>query len=103
MRYSNEDFEASKFLGHAVGKKNKFMRDIACMGTEERELAGYIEATRILIKNAPKEEQPSKEETKVLDVMFTVVQAIGQGKFNQDIVTHLSMKTEAEEATHSAH
>lgn len=89
-RYNGEDFEVSKFLGNAVGAKNPFMRSIACMAEEEREICAYIEALKKITTLSPN--KPSKEQTAILDKISEVIQVIGQGKFKQDIVTHLSMK-----------
>lgn len=100
-RYSADEFEASKFLGNAVGRKNPFMRKIACMGAEERELCGYLEAINILANLSPT--KPTKEQQKTLDSVFKIMQAIGQSKFGMDIISHLSMKTESEEKTANAH
>jgi hypothetical protein len=101
MRYGADEFEASKFLGNAVGRKNPFMRKIACMGPQEREIAGYLEAMNQLLKISPK--QPTKEQRKQLDTLFTVIQVIGQSKFSMDIISHLSMKTEEEVKIADAH
>ena len=96
MRYSTEDFEASKFLGNAVGKNNPFMRAMACMALEEREIYSYLEVAE-LWANMTKEEE--KEFKKVKKTM----QLIGQAKFQMDIVSHLSMKADVDEGFADAH
>lgn len=92
MRYSQDEFEASKFLGNAVGKNNPFMRKIACMNEEFREIAGYLEAINILGKE--KLTKPQKEKLAKID---KVIIALGQAGFKMDIVSHLSMKADADE------
>lgn len=101
MRYSTDDFEASKFLGNAVGKTNPFMRKIACMGNEMREIAGYLEALDIALtlKTTP----PTKEQKKKLQTVSKIVVALGQSTFNMDIVSHLSMKATVDEGCADAH
>jgi hypothetical protein len=92
MRYSADDFDAAKFLGNAVGKNNPFMRKIACMNEEYREIAGFLEALSILSKDKLTKQQ--KEKLKLID---KVIVALGQANFKMDIVSHLSMKANADE------
>lgn len=98
MRYSKDEFEASKFLGNAVGRNNPFMRKIACMGDEHRELASYLEAINILGKDRLTKQQ--KEKLKLLE---KIVIALGQAEFKMDIVSHLSMKANVDEDIADAH
>jgi hypothetical protein len=97
MKYSNDNFEASKFLGNAVGKNNPFMRKIACMNLEWREIAAYLEVLKIWLPTMSKQE---KEDFKKLE---TTIEKIGQAAFNMDIVSHLSMKANADEVIADAH
>lgn len=100
-RYTAEDFEASKFLGNAVGNANPFMRKIACMGDEYRELAGYLEAVNKILALDPKALTPQQK--KLLETVFAIVQALGQSVFKMDIVSHLSMKIKSEGKISDAH
>lgn len=102
MKYSTDDFEASKFLGNAVGKTNPFMRKIACMGNEYREIAGYLEALNIALKTLATT-PPTKEQAKLLKAIDEIVIKLGQSTFKMDIVSHLSMKANADEGVADAH
>lgn len=98
MRYSQDEFEASKFLGNAVGRNNPFMRKIACMGEEHRKLASYIEALNIIGKKRLTKKQ--KEQLKLIE---NIIIALGQAEFKMDIVSHLSMKANVDEDIADAH
>lgn len=89
MKYGLEDFEASKFLGNAVGRKNPFLRQIACMGDQWREIAGYLEALKVI--------DPSLAKDKEFADVVKVVEFLGQSTFKMDIVSHLSMKVSGKE------
>lgn len=91
MKYSTDNFEASKFLGNAVGKNNPFLRKIACMNIEWREIQAYIEILKIWIPSMSKQD---KEDFKKLQL---TVEKIGQANFQMDIVSHLSMKANCDE------
>jgi hypothetical protein len=90
MKYSLDDFEVSKFLGNAVGRNNPFMRFIACMSEDWREIAGYLEALKII--------EPDLAKDKEFKQVEKVVQRLGQSTFKMDIVSHLSMKANSDEA-----
>jgi dissimilatory sulfite reductase (desulfoviridin) alpha/beta subunit len=97
MKYSNDNFEASKFLGNAVGKNNPFMRKIACMGQEWRDITALLDVLKIW---APEMTKQEKEDFKKLS---DTVEKIGQADFKMDIVSHLSMKANADEVIADAH
>lgn len=77
------------------------MRKIACMGTEYREIAGYLEALNIALTLA--KTQPTKEQKNALKVVEKMIVALGQSTFNMDIVSHLSMKANCDESYADAH
>jgi oligoribonuclease (3'-5' exoribonuclease) len=97
MKYSNDDFEASKFLGNAVGKNNPFMRKIACMGQEWRDISALLEVIKIWMPEMTKQE---KDEFKKIE---QTSETLGQADFKMDIVSHLSMKANADEGFADAH
>ncbi len=89
MKYQLDDFEVSKFLGNAVGRKHPFLRSIACMSDEWREIAGYLEALKIM--------EPALSKDKEFKQVTDVVQRLGESTFKMDIVSHLSMKVNSDE------
>lgn len=92
MVYTNDEFEASKFLGNAVGRKNPFMRKIACMDTEWREISALLEVAKLFGKD-----EMTKQDQEDLKKLDKTVTWIGQALFKMDIVSHLSMKADADE------
>lgn len=95
MKYGLEDFEVSKFLGNAVGRKHPFLRSIACMSDEWREIAGYLEALKVLDAKLEKDQEFKQ--------VVKVVERLGQSTFKMDIVSHLSMKVNSDEQVANAH
>ena len=98
MRFSKEDYEATKFLGGTAGAKFPHLRKIAMVRQEERELIGAIRISLVLIKEnkfienfpeEPKLEDLKKYYNKILIPMLT---AYGEACFKQSEITHLSMK-----------
>lgn len=96
MKYSSVDFEASKFLGNAVGRTNPFMREIACMSSEYRELYGFLQ----VIEDIGKGELTPEDKTQ-LKMLKGAIQKLGQSGFTMDIVSHLSMKANVDESEFS--
>lgn len=77
------------------------MRKIACMGNDYREIAGYLEAVNIAMKLSKK--PLTKEQKQALKIVDDIVVKLGQSTFNMDIVSHLSMKANADESIAEAH
>ena len=90
MPFSRERFEVTQYLGNIIGKKDRFLKAIALMDSEFRELRAYLEVIDII---APLEPTPlSDEEKQELTVLKEIIERIGQSKFNMDVVSHLAMK-----------
>ncbi|MCJ7425115.1 hypothetical protein MUP01_12745 [Candidatus Bathyarchaeota archaeon] len=85
-RFSRQTFEITCYLGSLVGKDNPFMRDIACMTPEWREIMALLE---ILKKLWPEDKALQEDIEKVLK---PVCQYMGQAEWNPDVITHLAMK-----------
>lgn len=66
------------------------MRSIACMSEDWREIAGYLEALKVI--------DPKLEKDSEFNQVVKVVQRLGQANFKMDIVSHLSMKANNDEA-----
>lgn len=91
MRVSQEDFEATKFLGGVVGAKYPFLKQLAMVNKEERELIGYIECLKIIVKNGKTLE--SEDLDKIMSKVFVpILEAIGQSKFIMGEISHLACK-----------
>lgn len=99
MRVSKEDFEATKFLGGVVGAKHPFLKRIAMVSQEERELIGYAECLKIIIKNQKLIEKLDNEnlQDKDLEQFLTkifepLLEKIGESKFKMGEISHLACK-----------
>lgn len=89
MPFNRDQFEVTQYLGTKVGKQNPFMREIACMDSEWREIRSYLEMIEIIDKYELELPERDKKDFKMLKEMCTI---IGQAKFKMDVVTHLAMK-----------
>lgn len=95
-KFSKESFEVTQWLGARVGKDNPFMRKIACMTPEWRELMALLEILKITCSD-------DKQLIKDIDEILTpICEKMGQAEWNPDVITHLSMKLGNEEDSYDA-
>jgi len=85
-RFSRQTFEITCYLGSLVGKDNPFMRDIACMTPEWREIMGLLE----ILKKLCSDDKALQED--IEKILKPVCQYMGQAEWNPDVITHLAMK-----------
>ena len=95
MKLSKEDFEATKFLGGVVGAKFPFLKRIAMLNQEERELIGLVECFKLIVKNEKLLEKLDTEEEllKFLDkVVSPMLERIGETRYKMGEISHLSCR-----------
>lgn len=98
MRVSKEDFEATKFLGGVVGAKYPFLKRIAMLDAEERELSAYVECLKILIKNWELLEKktesldPKEFELFIAKIIEPIIERLGEAKYRMGEISHLACK-----------
>lgn len=115
-KFSQEDYEATNFLGGILGSKEPLLKRMAMLRQREREIIGDIESLKVIIKESStilvgkskKEkkgiiltllEKPEgeyftpKEAIEFLDkVLAKVVELQGLAGYKQGEVTNLSMR-----------
>lgn len=90
MPLSHERFEVEHYLGNMIGKKDPYLKAIACMSKDWREIRSYLELLFILDKL--KKTKLTKEQKNKLKIICEAVERLGQAPFQMDVVSHLAMK-----------
>jgi hypothetical protein len=85
-RFSREQFEVTYYLGAQVGQAIPFMKEIACMPVEWREIIALLDILKI-VKPDDKALQ-----TDIEKILKPICERIGWANWNPDIITHLAMR-----------
>lgn len=90
MPLSQERFEVEHYLGNMIGKKDAYLKSIACMSNDFREIRSYLELLKIF--EPLKKRKMTKQEKAKLKIVCEAVERMGQATFQMDVVSHLAMK-----------
>jgi len=98
VKISQEDFEATNFLAGIVGAHHPYLKRLAMVSQEERELMSYVECAKIMIQEKEVLEAlgdgiTDKEMLEFLEkIVNPLLEKLGLAKFKMGEISHLACK-----------